>query len=174
MSRIILRSNVAVVLAIMLVLTGCGGSESVVDKNAGIVSEVFGDNTQTFQIVSVDGNAGGQATAHPLVNRITDPEGVLLGYTVRMQVKSRSGPFAILVVIGGDLCVKRAEVLTYRAKRGREVRSPEFTSQFAGKCPGDPIRLDHDIHSVTGATLSAKAMTDGVRNALQLVTQNVK
>ena len=124
MLRIFSISIAAILLIIATVLPGCGGTNSIAEKKASIVSEAFGQTIQTFQTVPVDDAAGGQATVRPSVNRITDTAGDLLGYTVQMQVKSRSGPFTIVVVTGPELCVRRAEVLAYGAKRGREVRLP--------------------------------------------------
>lgn len=171
MLRMFSISIAVTLLMIAAVLPGCGGTSSIAEKKASIVSEVFAQTNQTFQTVPVDDVTGGQATARPNVSRITDTTGVLLGYAVQMQVVSRSGPFTILVVTGPELCVKRAEVLAYRAKRGRDVRLPAFTSQFAGKCPHDPIRLDRDIDAITGATLSSRAMTGGVRKTLQILSK---
>ena len=169
MLRIFSISIAVILLTIATVLPGCGGTSSIAEKKASIVSEVFGQTIQTFQTVPVDDAAGGQATVRPSVNRVTDTAGALLGYTVQMQFVSRSGPFTIVVVTGPEFCVKRAEVLAYGAKRGRDVRLPEFTKQFADKCPKDPIRLGRDIDAITGATLSSRAMTDGVRKALLIL-----
>ena len=171
MIRAFSRSITAVLLTIATVLPGCGGASSIADRKAGIVSEVFAQAIGTFQTVPVQDASGGQATVAPSVNRVTDSAGGLLGYTVQMQVRSRSGPFTILVVTGGDLCVKQVAVLEYRAQRGRGVRLPKFTRQFAGKCPQDPIRLGADIDAATGATLSSRAMTDGVRKSLEILAQ---
>jgi hypothetical protein len=40
--------------------------------------------------------------------------------------------------------------------------------QFASKTQGDPLRVGGDIHGITGASLSARATTDGVRRALAI------
>jgi Na+-translocating ferredoxin:NAD+ oxidoreductase RnfG subunit len=103
------------------------------------------------------------------VNRYTDSRGKTIGYTAAMEVVSRSGPFEILVVLDSKACVKTAEVKSYRAQRGRKVRSKAFTRQFSGKCPGDPIELGVDIDAISGATLSSGAMTKGVKKAVDYV-----
>ena len=170
MDRTVFKSGVIVVLLVALplvsALPGCGGTDTIARRRTSIVGGLFGDKTQTFQMQPVNDVAGGQATARPFVNRITDDAGNLLGYSVEMQVVSRSGPFTILVVVGGDLCILRAEVLQYRAERGRQVCSPAFTDQFTGKCANDPIELDKDIHAITGATISSRAMTEGAKRAI--------
>lgn len=173
MDRTIFKTGLTVfaLIALPLVsaLPGCGGTNTIARRRTSIVGGLFGDKIQTFQMQPVDDVPGGQATAHPFVNRIADDTGNLLGYTVQMQVVSRSGPFTILVVVAPDLCVLRAEVLEYRAERGRQVRSPKFTDQFTGKCADDPVELNKDIHAITGATISSRAMTEGVKRAIRLI-----
>ena len=158
-----------VALTIAVILPGCGGTSTILDKKAGIIVDAFGDNNQTFAIKPVNVVTGGQVTVHPSIEQITDGSGKLLGYAVTEKVVSRSGPFTIFVVITPDLCVKQADVLEYRAIHGRNVRSPKFTNQFVGKCAKDAIELDKDIDAISGATLSSHAMTGGVRKALSEV-----
>jgi len=173
MGRTIYKTGLTVfaIIALPLVsaLPGCGGTNTIAQRRTGIVGGLFGDKIETFQMQPVNDVPGGQATAHPFVNRIADDAGNVLGYTVESRVVSRSGPFTILVVVAPDLCVLRAEVLEYRAERGRQVRSPKFTDQFTGKCAGDPVELDKDIHAITGATISSRAMTEGVKRAIRLI-----
>jgi Na+-translocating ferredoxin:NAD+ oxidoreductase RnfG subunit len=76
-----------------------------------------------------------------------------------------------MAIIGRDLQVRRATVLTYTAERGADIQMPKFTRQFTGKGPKDPIRVGKDIDAITGATLSAKAMSGGVRDAIRLVRE---
>lgn len=92
-----------------------------------------------------------------------------VGYAVREQVVSRSGPFVILVIIDSQSHVRRAEVLFYTAERGADVQMYKFTQQFEGKGPADAIRVGKDIDAITGATLSARAMSGGVREAIRVV-----
>lgn len=169
-SRTIFKTGLTVfaLIALPLVsaLPGCGGINTIAQRRTSIVGGLFGDKIQTLQMQSVNDVPGGWTTDHPFVNRITDDTGNLLGYTVEMQVVSRSGPFKILVVVAPDLCVLRAKVLEYRGERGSEVRAPKFTDQFTGKCADDPVELDKDIHAITGATISSHAMTEGVKRAI--------
>ena len=47
----------------------------------------------------------------------------------------------IMVALDSKACILDAQVLTYRARRGRQIRSKAFTRQFAGKCPGDAVEV---------------------------------
>ncbi len=44
--------------------------------------------------------------------------------------------------------------------------SPRWYDRFVGRKNGDPLRLGRDVDGVSGATLSARAATEGVRRML--------
>lgn len=115
------------------------------------------------QGVRVSGRSG-----DAIVSEIRGDMGVL-GYRVESKVVSRSGPFRIRVILDKQLYVKQATVISYPWKRGRDVCKRVFTDQFTGKGPGDAIRLGRDIDAMTGATISSRVMTRGVRDAIELV-----
>jgi Na+-translocating ferredoxin:NAD+ oxidoreductase RnfG subunit len=67
-----------------------------------------------------------------------------------------------------DGSVRQVEVMDYREAYGYEVRNPAWRRQFAGKRAGDPLSLDRDIKNITGATLSCRHITEGIRRLLAL------
>ena len=62
--------------------------------------------------------------------------------------------------------VRGLEVLDYRETYGGEIRNPRWRQQFVGKRPGAALKLDGDIKNISGATLSSRHVTDGVRRLL--------
>ena len=62
--------------------------------------------------------------------------------------------------------VKQLEVMDYRENYGDEVRRPEWRQQFAGKTGKAKLKLDEDIKSISGATLSCRHITEGVKRLL--------
>jgi len=62
--------------------------------------------------------------------------------------------------------VRDVEILDYREAYGGQVRDPRWRQQFAGKRAGEPLKLGPDIKNISGATLSSKHVTDGVRRVL--------
>ena len=62
--------------------------------------------------------------------------------------------------------VKDIEILDYRETYGYQVRNADWRAQFVGKTAADPLKLNHDIHLISGATLSCKHVTEGVRRVL--------
>jgi thiamine biosynthesis lipoprotein len=74
--------------------------------------------------------------------------------------------FTFLVATGMDRRVCGLEVLTYREPRGGEIRRRSFRKQFLGKGLDQRLRLSREIENIPGATLSALAVTRGVRKVL--------
>jgi hypothetical protein len=62
--------------------------------------------------------------------------------------------------------VKDIEILDYRETYGGQVREPAWRAQFVGKHDGATLTLGDDIKNISGATLSCKHITDGVRRLL--------
>jgi len=60
------------------------------------------------------------------------------------------------------------EILEYVESYGYEVAEPQWRKQFVGKTVNDPIKLNQDIQNISGATLSCKHITDGVKRVTVL------
>ena len=60
------------------------------------------------------------------------------------------------------------EIMDYRESYGGQVRDPKWRAQFVGKTKANPLVLDRDIKNISGATLSSRHLTDGVRRVLAL------
>lgn len=72
--------------------------------------------------------------------------------------------YALALDAGGK--VRGVEVLDYRETYGGEVRNARWRAQFTGKQLGAPLKLGKDIANISGATLSCRNLTDGVRRLL--------
>jgi hypothetical protein len=73
-------------------------------------------------------------------------------------------PFAVGLDRTG--AVTDVEILEYRESYGEEVREPAWRAQFTGKRHGARLKLDSDIQNISGATLSSRHVTDGVKRLL--------
>jgi Na+-translocating ferredoxin:NAD+ oxidoreductase RnfG subunit len=73
-------------------------------------------------------------------------------------------PFALGIDANG--IVTDVEILEYREAYGGDVRNPKWRAQFVGKSRASPLKLTTDIENISGATLSSKHITDGVRRLL--------
>ena len=70
------------------------------------------------------------------------------------------------LALKSDGSVQSIEVMDYRETYGYEIRNADWRQQFLGKRNGAPLRLDDDIKNISGATLSCRHITDGVKRLL--------
>lgn len=109
-----------------------------------------------------------------------------LGRRERVWRVSQGGWFIVDQVLGKHELITYAlgidaqgrargiEVLEYRESHGGAVRDAAWRAQFAGKTSADPLKLDHDIRNISGATLSCRHITDGVKRLLQLYESELR
>lgn len=71
-----------------------------------------------------------------------------------------------VVALSPDGKVRQVEILEYREHYGGKVRDGEWRAQFHGKSGNDPLKLNADIYNITGATLSCRHVTEGIRRVL--------
>ncbi len=60
------------------------------------------------------------------------------------------------------------EIMEYVESYGYEIQGDDWRRQFIGKTASHPIKLNQDIQNISGATLSAKHVTDGVKRVMAL------
>lgn len=92
--------------------------------------------------------------------------GELLGWVFLDDVigKHEFITYALAVSPGGT--VNGLEVISYRETHGDEVREAGWRGQFTNKSLSDELKLGKDIDNISGATLSCRNLTDGVRRLL--------
>ncbi|MBT5471942.1 MAG: FMN-binding protein [Nitrospina sp.] len=86
----------------------------------------------------------------------------ILGYAVFDHEIGKSFPITFMTVLNVDGTVRDVEILVYREPRGWEVRYPSFMDQFTGRDAESDYRT---VNSITGATLSVRALRKGVSRA---------
>ena len=65
-----------------------------------------------------------------------------------------------------DGSVKQIEIMDYRETYGGQIRDQKWRAQFVGKTSKSTLKLDSDIKNISGATLSCRHITDGVKRLL--------
>jgi Na+-translocating ferredoxin:NAD+ oxidoreductase RnfG subunit len=90
------------------------------------------------------------------------------GYALIDHEIGKTEPITVLTALTPEGSIKEVEVLVYREPIGSEVHEKRFLKQYQGKKGGDPVRTGQDISSITGATLSARAVSVAVKRALLL------
>ena len=157
-------------LAVLAGVCGCADSAASDAMQIETVREVFPSATDISRMSIDRGVQTSGRPGYPIVSEIRDSSG-LLGYSVVSGVVGRSGPFKIHVVLDKQCVVKRATVISYPWSHGREVTRRSFARQFEGKGPEDAIKIGNDIDAVSGATISSRAIAQGVREAVKLLAE---
>jgi Na+-translocating ferredoxin:NAD+ oxidoreductase RnfG subunit len=70
------------------------------------------------------------------------------------------------VGLQADGSIKQIEIMDYRENYGYEIRTAGWRRQFVGKTGNDSLKLDQDIRNISGATLSCRHLTEGVKRLL--------
>ena len=90
------------------------------------------------------------------------------GWFIIDQVVGKHELITYAVGLNADGTVRAIEILEYRESYGHEVRTQAWRQQFAGKSVADPVQLDQDIRNISGATLSCRHVTAGIKRLLAL------
>lgn len=105
-----------------------------------------------------------------------------LGYCINVSSKGYGGPINMMIGISADGQVKGVQILTLSETPGlgSHAKDPEFKDQFNNKNAnelevikeGSPS--DNQILAISGATITSKAVTAGVNNAINLFNDTLK
>jgi uncharacterized protein with FMN-binding domain len=96
------------------------------------------------------------------------------GYLVVERVVGKHEFITMAVGINPNGTVKGIEIMDYRESYGYEVREASWRAQFVEKSASSPLQLGSDIKNISGATLSSKHVTEGVKRVLQRYETSLK
>ncbi len=91
-----------------------------------------------------------------------------VGYGVLMNKKVRTKTAIAVYLIGLDKKIKSIEIVAFNEPLDY-LPTKTWLDVFDGKNGSNTLKLNQDIPTTTGATLSARAITDGARAALALL-----
>jgi Na+-translocating ferredoxin:NAD+ oxidoreductase RnfG subunit len=92
--------------------------------------------------------------------------GKFLGWLIQDEVLGKHEYITWVLALNPDGSIKQIEILDYRETYGYEIRNEKWRAQFYGRRHGAKLKLDDDIRNITGATLSCRHITDGVKRLL--------
>lgn len=97
--------------------------------------------------------------------------GQIVGYAIQDTVRGKWGPIYYLLSLSPKGEVLDTVVLEYREKRGRPIAKRRFLKQFRGKTVNDKVKLKKDIRGISGASISSRGMTNGIRKVIHVVNE---
>ena len=98
-------------------------------------------------------------------------DGQTRGYVVVAKARSKFENFDYVIYYDQNKVIKAVRVLQYREDYGGEIASKRWLKQFDGKDAESPIKIDEDIQGISGATISYRAITSGVKNITQIMNE---
>jgi hypothetical protein len=93
------------------------------------------------------------------------------GYALVQNTIGKHKPMTYMVGIDSKGRVSDIELLVFRESRGSEIRQKRFNTQYEGKTVLDPVRINKDIINISGATMSVRSMSAGIKRVLVLVDE---
>ena len=107
----------------------------------------------------------------------------IAGYAIKVAPKGYGGPVEIMVGISTDGKVTGIKILAHTETPGLGANAPEpkFSDQFKNKSIKDKIEVvktppskENEIQAITGATITSKAVTLGVNDAVDFYNSSLK
>lgn len=101
--------------------------------------------------------------------KVYDKHNSFLGWFMVDYVVGKHLLIDYAVAIDPKKSVTDVEILAYRESYGGEVRSRDWLEQFNGKTLQSPTTLNNDIRNISGATLSSRHVTEGIKRLLATI-----
>lgn len=97
-------------------------------------------------------------------------ENRLEGYYYVGKAFGKTDYFDFIVIFDNKLIISKVKVLVYREERGGEVASKRWLNQFTGKSSDESLIYQKGIAAISGATISAKSITNQINKLFQSIT----
>ena len=94
---------------------------------------------------------------------VCSTHGKIVGYGFADDVKGKVQFITYLAGVNPDGRVKDIDILAYRESYGGEVAYESFRKQFRDKSSADKLIPGKDIKNISGATISVRAISTGVK-----------
>lgn len=88
------------------------------------------------------------------------------GWFIIDEVLGKHEFIPFVLALDKDGAIRGIEILEYHEAYGDQIRLRAWRAQFVGKRSGARLKLDADIKNISGATLSCRHVTDGVKRLL--------
>ena len=93
------------------------------------------------------------------------------GYAMVHNTIGKHKHMTYMVGVDAKGACSNVELLVFREAKGAEVGRKRFNAQYEGKTVSDPIRINKDIINISGATMSVRSISAGVKRVLVLVDE---
>ncbi|MEO8007921.1 MAG: FMN-binding protein, partial [Betaproteobacteria bacterium] len=95
-------------------------------------------------------------------------KGKMIGWFFVDQVIGKHEFITYALGLNADGSVRQFQIIEYKEAYGYQVRELKWRDQFVGKTLESPLQVGTDIGNISGATLSVRHITDGIKRLLFL------
>ena len=160
---------IAAVMAFALAAVNEFTADRIAENNMAevnaVISGIFGDGIESTE---ADVECVGSITN---VYKI-ESGGEFVGWAVKTAPDGFKAKVEMIVGVNADGSCKQVKVvsLSETPGLGAKVSEEGFLSQFTGKTVDDDVEVKKNVDEVTGATISSRAVTRAVNEALEFIS----
>lgn len=119
------------------------------------------------QVETIRASGGGERDSRLVTVYTAQRAGVVTAYAMIDIHTVRTLPEAFLIVLSSDGDVSRLKMLAFHEPL-QYLPPDRWLLQFPGVGRNGVLRVGHDVHGIAGSTLTAHAVTGGIRRAIAL------
>lgn len=109
-------------------------------------------------------------------------DGQVIGYCAKVSSTGYGGAVVMMIGVDKDMKVQGIEILSHgeTAGLGAKITEDKFKNQFAGKDASgltvvkNPTTSPNEFEAVTGATISSRAVEDGIKQACDMIAKHIE
>lgn len=109
---------------------------------------------------------------------IARKDGQIIGFCAKVSANGYGGAVVMMIGVDKEMNVQGIEILSQSetAGLGAKITEDKFKNQFAGKSLADlklvkkPTASPQEFEAVTGATISSRAVENGIAQACDMIT----
>ena len=95
----------------------------------------------------------------------------IAGYAILDNTYGKSLPITFLVIFSPRGEIRRMDIIRYREPYGGAVGSRRWLDQFIGKSTNDNFKVEDDIDTISGATISVHSVTRAAHKLVLVINQ---
>lgn len=169
---------IAAVVAGLLAGVNLLTKDTIAQNEVAAEQEALGEvmpDAQTFEPFDAE---VAQSYGVAAVYAAADTSGAAKGYCVKVAQNGYGGVISAVVGVGLDGKVTGVSIISHAETPGlgANIEKDSFRQQYAGKGAVTVVKAgakENEINAVSGATISSKALTEGVNKAVE-VTQQIQ
>ncbi len=141
-------------------------------ENASKISEIK-VSLSDEQIKNIQQSAHAKLELQNIKLFKAEKDGKVIGHGILINKKIRTKNGVVLYIISNESILKGIEVIAFN-EPSEYMPSKKYSEQFKNVKTTQPLTLNQNIPTITGATMSAKCFVDGSRVAFALYNEFFK